>query len=124
MKSLIQITTTAVLLIVAISCNTQSKQSNPVKSENLAVISETESESTNQVEYEANDDGSEYVKLNGEYVSCPIMGHKGLRDLYSDYQEKRYFFCCGGCKPEFEANQESYIEKGAIGVPLSDLPTS
>lgn len=45
---------------------------------------------------------------------CPVMGTK-IPDVTkaagkSVYKGKTYYFCCGGCKPQFDANPEKYIK--------------
>ena len=42
---------------------------------------------------------------------CPVMGGTPDSRYYADYQEKRVYFCCPGCKPEFEKNPEKYMQK-------------
>lgn len=49
-----------------------------------------------------------------EQTTCPVMkGNPITKDLYTEYKGKKVYFCCSGCKPEFEKNPEKY---------LSDLP--
>jgi YHS domain-containing protein len=46
-------------------------------------------------------------------VSCPVMGTKIPKEKAydkTDYNGKTYYFCCGGCKPEFLKNPEKYIK--------------
>jgi YHS domain-containing protein len=48
---------------------------------------------------------------------CPVMGTK-IPDITkaagkSIYKGKTYYFCCAGCKPEFDKNPEKYIKKRA-----------
>ena len=45
---------------------------------------------------------------------CPVMGSK-IPDVTkaagkSVYKGKTYYFCCGGCKPQFDKNPEKYIK--------------
>jgi YHS domain-containing protein len=51
---------------------------------------------------------------------CPVMGGKVDREkadasdaLHVDYQGKRYYFCCKGCKPMFEKDPEKWIASPA-----------
>lgn len=46
-----------------------------------------------------------------EQTTCPVMGGKINKDIYTDYQGKRVYFCCAACKPEFEKNPKKYIGK-------------
>lgn len=57
--------------------------------------------------YNLGDDGS-------KYFLCPVMGNYGkvtAETPYTDYDGKRYYYCCDGCKPKFEANSAMYLEK-------------
>jgi YHS domain-containing protein len=47
---------------------------------------------------------------------CPVMGGKVDKEkanvtaaLHYDYEGKRYYFCCEGCKPKFEKNPAKWI---------------
>lgn len=51
---------------------------------------------------------------------CIVMGNKvdmekaGADEaLHSDYQGKRYYFCCEGCKPKFDQDPEKWIASPA-----------
>jgi YHS domain-containing protein len=53
------------------------------------------------------------IDAQGMHFVCPVMGDEGVVDsqtLFSDYQGKRYYFCCAGCKPKFDKEPESYIK--------------
>ena len=43
---------------------------------------------------------------------CPVTLHE-IEDpadaAYSDYQGKRYYFCCPACKPKFDKKPRRYI---------------
>lgn len=43
---------------------------------------------------------------------CPVMLEE-VEDpasaAYSDYQGKRYYFCCPACKPKFDKNPRKYV---------------
>jgi YHS domain-containing protein len=46
---------------------------------------------------------------------CPVMGTK-IPDVSkaagkSVYKGKTYYFCCNGCKPQFDKNPQKYIKK-------------
>lgn len=46
---------------------------------------------------------------------CPVMSSK-IPDVTkaaekSVYKGKTYYFCCGGCKPEFDRNPAKYVRK-------------
>ncbi len=42
---------------------------------------------------------------------CPIMGGAINKDIFTEYKGKKVYFCCAGCKPEFEKNPEKYLAK-------------
>ena len=42
---------------------------------------------------------------------CPVMGGEPNPAIYTDYKGKRVYFCCAGCKPQFEKEPEKYIGK-------------
>ncbi|MHC4174537.1 MAG: heavy metal-binding domain-containing protein [Planctomycetota bacterium] len=46
-----------------------------------------------------------------EQTTCPIMGSAIDKALFTEYKGKKVYFCCPGCKPEFEKNPEKYIAK-------------
>ncbi len=46
-----------------------------------------------------------------EQTTCPIMGSAIDKALFTEYKGKKVYFCCPGCKPEFEKNPEKYIVK-------------
>ncbi len=53
------------------------------------------------------------IEQNGDGLSylCPVMGKKGIvtaNTTYSDYDGKRYFFCCPPCKTDFEKSPSSF----------------
>ena len=61
---------------------------------------------------------AKYVKpaLKATVISavCPVMGNK-IPDVTkaagkSVYKGKTYYFCCGGCKPKFDANPAKYVK--------------
>lgn len=49
---------------------------------------------------------------------CPVTGAAIASEKeavgHEDYKDKRYFFCCGMCPPEFKKNPEKYAEGKAI----------
>lgn len=48
-----------------------------------------------------------------ETVTCPVMGSKfkpTAKTEKSTYKGKTYFFCCAGCKPEFDKNPAKYTK--------------
>lgn len=41
---------------------------------------------------------------------CPIMGGQIDRSAYVDYEGKRVYFCCPGCRKTFMENPGKYLE--------------
>jgi YHS domain-containing protein len=46
-----------------------------------------------------------------EQTTCPVMGAAIDKSLFTEYQGKKVYFCCPGCKEKFEAEPEKYIAK-------------
>jgi Cu(I)/Ag(I) efflux system membrane fusion protein len=46
-----------------------------------------------------------------EQTICPVMGGTINKDVFTVYKGKQVYFCCPGCKPEFEKNPEKYLAK-------------
>jgi len=46
-----------------------------------------------------------------EQTTCPVMGGAINKKLYTEYKEKKVYFCCAGCKEKFDADPEKYISK-------------
>lgn len=42
---------------------------------------------------------------------CPVLGNKINKNVYTDYQGKRVYFCCAGCAAPFQKNPEQYLKK-------------
>ena len=50
---------------------------------------------------------------DGKKYQCPVSGEvKKLTDKTesTDYQGKRYYFCCAGCKTKFQKEPEKYLK--------------
>jgi YHS domain-containing protein len=48
----------------------------------------------------------------GTKAKCPVMGtdfEVKKESESSVYNGKTYVFCCGGCKPQFDANPKKYV---------------
>ena len=39
----------------------------------------------------------------------PVCGMKGKKEIESEYDGKKYYFCNDNCKKEFDANPLKYI---------------
>ncbi|MGD0077752.1 MAG: YHS domain-containing protein [Sedimentisphaerales bacterium] len=47
-----------------------------------------------------------------EQTTCPVMdGNKIDKNVFVEYKGKKVYFCCAGCKEEFEKAPEKYIAK-------------
>ena len=58
-------------------------------------------------------------------TTCPIMGGEINKEVYTDYEGKRVYFCCPGCIPEFKKDPAKYIKKlEDEGVTLEKIPTA
>jgi YHS domain-containing protein len=44
-------------------------------------------------------------------TTCPVMGGAINKKLYVDYQGKRIYMCCAGCKSTLAKDPEKYIKK-------------
>jgi YHS domain-containing protein len=54
---------------------------------------------------------------------CPVMGGKIDKSAYVDYEGKRVYFCCPGCKTTFMENPDKYIEDmESKGIVLEKVP--
>jgi YHS domain-containing protein len=54
---------------------------------------------------------------------CPIMGGPIDKTAYADYEGKRVYFCCAGCKSEFLKDPKKHIQKmESQGIVLETVP--
>lgn len=44
-------------------------------------------------------------------TTCPVLGGKINKEVYTDYQGQRIYFCCSGCDTEFKKDPEKYLQK-------------
>lgn len=42
---------------------------------------------------------------------CPIMGDAIDKNMYTDYQGRRIYFCCAKCKAKFSTQPDQYLAK-------------
>lgn len=42
---------------------------------------------------------------------CPVMGGEINKEVFTDYNGMRIYFCCGGCDATFNADPEKYLEQ-------------
>ena len=43
--------------------------------------------------------------------SCPVMGGKINKEVYTDYKGMRVYFCCPGCDKKFKEEPEKYLKR-------------
>jgi len=59
----------------------------------------------------------------GNQEKCPVMGFDITRELFTDYRNKRIYFCCPSCPLDFKKNPEIYIKQMRENkVILEDAP--
>lgn len=59
----------------------------------------------------------------GNQETCPVMGFEISRDIFTDYQAKRIYFCCPSCPLDFNRTPDYYMKKMIeSGVILEDSP--
>lgn len=46
-----------------------------------------------------------------EQTECPVMGGPVNKNIFTEYQGKKVYFCCEQCKASFKANPEKYLAK-------------
>jgi len=42
---------------------------------------------------------------------CPVMGGEIDKNVYTDYEGERVYFCCSACIDKFKADPTTYIQK-------------
>lgn len=56
-------------------------------------------------------------------VNCPVMGGNIDKNVYTDYQGKRIYFCCSGCVEDFKKDPNKYLKRmEEQGVQLEKAP--
>jgi YHS domain-containing protein len=59
----------------------------------------------------------------GTQTTCPVMGGAINRNIYTDYEGKRIYFCCPVCIEEFKKDPQKYLQKmEQEGVVLETAP--
>jgi YHS domain-containing protein len=53
----------------------------------------------------------EEEKAKVAQTACPVMGGKINRDVYTDHDGKRVYFCCKGCVATFKKDPAKYVKK-------------
>jgi YHS domain-containing protein len=52
-----------------------------------------------------------YVAMAAQQTICPVMGNPINKNLYTDYNGKRVYFCCGPCPSNFMKYPEAYLQR-------------
>jgi YHS domain-containing protein len=47
----------------------------------------------------------------GGQAICPVSGGKIDPKVFTEYQGKKVYFCCGGCIEPFKKDPEKYVKK-------------
>jgi YHS domain-containing protein len=56
-------------------------------------------------------------------TKCPVLGSPVNKNIYTDYNGKRIYFCCPPCIREFKKDPEKYMKQfEKEGVVLEDAP--
>ena len=95
-------TVVVVLTIGACGSETEASISKPTEAKAAAA---TESGNGAPKEFDA-------PPAPGVRATCPVMGNEFVVKESSDRSEhngKHYVFCCGGCKPKFDADPGKYL---------------
>jgi len=53
------------------------------------------------------------IDKEGQHFKCPVTGEAGVaseKTAYSDFNGKRYYFCCSNCKTKFETKPQKYLQ--------------
>ncbi|MCG2680156.1 MAG: YHS domain-containing protein [Kiritimatiellae bacterium] len=65
------------------------------------------------------------LSLEKVQITCPVMGGKIDKKVYTDYNGKRVYFCCAGCIPQFKKDPGTYLKKlEAEGVVPEPVPAA
>ncbi len=92
-KRVMRIVLTGAISLAVLSLAGCNKE--PVTTESAETAKEAEAENANLIEQ----------KL------CPVMGGEINKELYTEYQGKKVYFCCPGCEKKFKAEPEKYMDK-------------
>lgn len=93
-----------ILFISIISFTGCKKESEPTESVAMTNNEPTVTTTKDEPVVATNDEVSEQ-KL------CPIMNAPINKELYTEYKNKKVYFCCAGCKEIFEKDPEKYLSK-------------
>ena len=67
---------------------------------------------------------SEDLKVPNQ-ETCPVMGKKINKEVFTDYKGKRVYFCCEGCIEKFKKSADEHMKKfEEESVVLADAPVT
>ena len=52
-----------------------------------------------------------YVAMAAQQTICPVMGNPINKNIYTDYNGKRVYFCCPPCPSRFKQHPEAYLQR-------------
>ena len=56
-------------------------------------------------------ESEEVASAEIEQTICPVMEGAINKAIFTEYEGKKVYFCCAGCKEKFEKEPEKYIAK-------------
>jgi len=56
-------------------------------------------------------ESEEVASAEIEQTICPVMEGAIDKVIFTEYEGKKVYFCCAGCKEKFEKEPEKYIAK-------------
>jgi len=56
-------------------------------------------------------ESEEVASAEIEQTICPVMEGAIKKAIFTEYEGKKVYFCCAGCKEKFEEEPEKYIAK-------------
>jgi len=72
-----------------------------------------------------NTDGVVLEDASTAQTKCPVMGGEIDKSIFVDYDGKRVYFCCAGCKDTFNEDPKKYVDQlEAEGVTLESVSKS
>jgi YHS domain-containing protein len=96
----------AMLAVGLVGCK---KKEQPAAEPNVILKEETQKQAAKTTE-DVKKTAAEAASI--EQTMCPIMdGNKIDKNVFVEYKGKKVYFCCAGCKEEFEKDPEKYVAK-------------
>lgn len=51
------------------------------------------------------------ISRSPEQTDCPVMGMAVDKNVYTEYEGKKVYFCCAACIDKFKEDPEKYVSK-------------